>query len=55
MKYRLTLVFLLSLLFGSFSFNCLHYDALVKAEKINQIDRDMYSKMIAISYNRNEQ
>jgi hypothetical protein len=53
MKFRLTIIFLLSILFASFSFNCLHYDALIRAEKINQIDCEMYSKMIAIAYESN--
>lgn len=49
MKYRLTLIFLLSLLFASFSFNCLHYDALIRAERINQTDCEMYGKFIEIA------
>lgn len=40
-----------SLLFASFSFNCLHYDALIRAEKINQIDCEMYGKFIETAYN----
>jgi hypothetical protein len=55
MKYRLTVIFLLSLLFASFSFNCLHYDALIRAEKINQTDCEMYGKLIEISHERVEE
>jgi hypothetical protein len=51
MKTRLAIMFLSSLLFASFSFNCLYYDALIRAEQINKMDSSMYSKMIEISYN----
>lgn len=55
MNYRLTLIFLLSLLFASFSFNCLHYDAMIRAEKTIQIDAEIYSNAIQNAYNsRNE-
>lgn len=46
MKYRLTLIFLLSLLFASFSFNCLHYDALIRAEYSNRFDNNFNGKVI---------
>jgi len=45
MKYRLTVIFLLSLLFGSFSFNLLHYDALVQAKSLHEMDNH-YHKLI---------
>lgn len=55
MKYRLSIIFLISLLFVSFSFNCLYYDAMIRAEKINKIDCEMYRKFIEIAYsNRTE-
>jgi len=46
MKYRLAIIFLVSLLFGSFSFNCLHYDALLRAEYTSKFDDTLNSKMI---------
>ncbi len=55
MKYRISLIFLVSLLFASFSFNCLHYDAIIRAEKANQIDCEVHSKLREISRNRNEE
>jgi hypothetical protein len=55
MKYRLTLVFLISLLFASFSFNCLHYDALIRAEKTNEIDSEIYSKLLQNAYDNREE
>lgn len=52
MKYRLTLVFLVSLLFASFSFNCLHYDALLRAEYDSKFDTMFRSKIIANLHQR---
>ena len=52
MNYRLTVVFLLSLLFISFSYNCLHYDALVRAEYISKFDNNYYGKMISQLHDR---
>jgi hypothetical protein len=46
MRYRLAIIFLVSLLFGSFSFNCLHYDALLRAEYASKFDDTLNSKMI---------
>ena len=46
MKYRLTIIFLLSLLFASFSFNFLHYDALIRADFNNKFDNEYSSKII---------
>jgi hypothetical protein len=46
MKYRLAIIFLVSLLFGSFSFNCLHYDALLRAEYASRFDDTLNSRMI---------
>jgi hypothetical protein len=45
MKYRLIVIFLLSLLFGSFSFNLLHYDALIRAESLHKMDNE-YNKLV---------
>lgn len=52
MKYRLTLIFLASLLFASFSFNCLHYDALVRAEYTSKFDNQIYGKIIEQLHNQ---
>jgi hypothetical protein len=52
MKYRLTIIFLLSLLFASFSFNCLHYDALIRADFYHKFDNDYNSKIIQHFHNR---
>jgi len=45
MKYRLTIIFLLSLLFGSFSFNLLHHDAIIQAKSLHEMDNH-YHKLI---------
>ena len=47
MKYRLTIIFLVSLLFASFSFNCLHYDAMLRAEYNSKFDTFFYGKIIS--------
>ena len=46
MRYRLAIIFLVSLLFGSFSFNCLHYDALLRAEYFSKFDNTINNKMV---------
>jgi hypothetical protein len=46
MKYRLIIIFLASLLFASFSFNCLHYDALLRAEYDSKFNSGFDSKII---------
>ena len=52
MKYRLTIIFLASLLFCSFSFNCLHYDALIRAEYNSKFDSDCYGSIISKLHER---
>lgn len=46
MKYRLSVIFLLSLLFISFSFNFLHYDALIRADYNNRFDNHIRAKIL---------
>jgi hypothetical protein len=46
MKYRLSVIFLLSLLFTSFSFNFLHYDALIRADYNNRFDNQINAKIL---------
>jgi hypothetical protein len=52
MKYRLTVIFLFSLLFASFSFNCLHYDAALRAEYESKFDSKIYGTIIQQLHNR---
>ena len=46
MKFRLLVIFLLSLLFASFSFNLLHYDALLRAEQQMEFDKVYYPTLL---------
>jgi hypothetical protein len=46
MHYRLLIIFLVSLLFGSFSMNLIHYDAYVRAEQDREFNEEFYPRLI---------
>jgi hypothetical protein len=46
MHYRLLFIVLVSLLFGSFSMNLIHYDACVRAEQDREFNDGFYPKII---------
>lgn len=46
MHYRLLFIVLVSLLFGSFTMNLIHYDAYVRAEQDKQFNEKFYPRLI---------